>query len=142
MNLKNMSADELKNYRRAASAAHRERQRKKNPPKWRWGSVNLKGMTPEQRRIYYRLHSAKHTANKNNYRIIDISLEEAEAALQSASVCEVCGTAGRLVLDHCHESGKFRGVVCHPCNLGMGNFEDRADLLEQAAAYLRRKALS
>jgi hypothetical protein len=31
-----------------------------------------------------------------------------------------------------------RGVLCHSCNVALGNFKDRVDLLEAAIAYLKR----
>lgn len=40
-------------------------------------------------------------------------------------------------IDHCHESGKVRGLLCRPCNSGLGHFKDNPLLLELAAGYLR-----
>lgn len=42
-----------------------------------------------------------------------------------------------LDVDHCHDSGKVRGVLCNPCNVILGHARDRPDLLESAAKYLR-----
>lgn len=54
--------------------------------------------------------------------------------------CELCGGPptgrGRLHFDHCHTTDKFRGWLCHHCNLMLGYARDRADLLVKAAAYL------
>lgn len=56
--------------------------------------------------------------------------------------CECCGGppngSGHLHLDHCHESGVFRGWLCASCNLGIGNLGDDLDGVEKAASYLRR----
>lgn len=43
----------------------------------------------------------------------------------------------KLDVDHCHNSGRVRGVLCNPCNVVLGHARDRADLLEAAAKYLR-----
>ena len=52
--------------------------------------------------------------------------------------CQLCGRAGRqLVLDHCHESGEFRGFICSPCNRGLGLLGDDVDGLLQALLYLK-----
>lgn len=44
---------------------------------------------------------------------------------------------GSWVLDHCHESKKFRGWVCHVCNRGLGAFKDEIERLERAIQYLK-----
>ena len=40
-------------------------------------------------------------------------------------------------LDHCHETGATRGILCPSCNQGLGKFREDAALLEAAARYLR-----
>lgn len=56
-------------------------------------------------------------------------------------LCEQCsnppGIKG-LALDHDHMTGKFRGWLCHRCNLGMGLLGDDIEGLRRAIAYLER----
>jgi len=40
------------------------------------------------------------------------------------------------VVDHCHETGRVRGILCRRCNLGLGYFDDRTELHYSAIEYL------
>jgi len=42
-----------------------------------------------------------------------------------------------LVIDHCHITGKVRGLLCQQCNAGLGNFKDDPKRLEKAISYLK-----
>lgn len=51
--------------------------------------------------------------------------------------CEVSYMGHKLAVDHCHTTGKIRGLLCKACNLGLGNFKDNPNLLEKAIKYLK-----
>jgi hypothetical protein len=42
----------------------------------------------------------------------------------------------RKCVDHSHETGRFRGILCLNCNLGLGHFRDSGVILESAILYL------
>jgi hypothetical protein len=42
-------------------------------------------------------------------------------------------------IDHNHETGQFRGILCLPCNSMLGMSKDSVSLLERAASYLRER---
>ncbi|HXB13569.1 MAG TPA: endonuclease VII domain-containing protein [Bacteroidia bacterium] len=44
-------------------------------------------------------------------------------------------------IDHCHDRGHVRGLLCGNCNTGLGFFRDRSDLMIKAAIYVQRNAL-
>lgn len=58
--------------------------------------------------------------------------------LRRAGCCAICGSTGRLYVDHDHSSGKVRGMLCNPCNTGLGKFGDDPARLLTAIAYLER----
>jgi hypothetical protein len=42
----------------------------------------------------------------------------------------------RVHVDHCHETGRVRGILCHHCNTGVGLFRDDPERLHRAIEYL------
>jgi hypothetical protein len=56
--------------------------------------------------------------------------------------CALCGkteaeNGRRLPVDHCHATGRNRGILCHECNAGLGKLGDTPEALERALAYVR-----
>lgn len=43
----------------------------------------------------------------------------------------------RLAVDHCHSTGKIRGLLCHNCNTGLGKLGDSIESLTKALNYLK-----
>lgn len=62
---------------------------------------------------------------------------------KQGELCRICqkpfGT--RIHIDHDHVTGRIRGLLCHNCNVGMGHFQDKAQLLRAAVAYLEEEEL-
>ena len=44
----------------------------------------------------------------------------------------------RLVVDHNHKTGKVRGLLCHKCNVGLGQLDDSIQKLQSGVRYLRK----
>ena len=72
-----------------------------------------------------------------------ISLERyTEMLVEQDYKCKICSCKstdldGRaLAVDHCRTTGEVRGLLCHKCNLGIGNFLDSTQRLENAIKYL------
>ena len=70
-----------------------------------------------------------------------ITLEEyAMLFLEQDGVCAICLQPERrernLCVDHDHETGLVRGLLCNKCNKALGGFDDRVDLIEAALQYL------
>ncbi len=60
--------------------------------------------------------------------------------LKSIDKCQICyinlpETKDRFI-DHCHETGNVRGVLCTKCNSGLGQFKDNTEILLNAIKYL------
>lgn len=59
--------------------------------------------------------------------------------------CAICGTKdpgdnrSRLCVDHCHDTGKVRGLLCARCNIALGGFKDSTKLLAKAILYLNEQ---
>jgi hypothetical protein len=66
-----------------------------------------------------------------------IGADEFDALLEAQSgVCAICGRPDPEHVDHDHESGAVRGILCFNCNGGLGQFGDDQDRLVSAVAYL------
>jgi Recombination endonuclease VII len=111
------------------------------------GSDELKAKSAKQRHSWndpekwsIRQKIARKSHLKRNY---GMSLEEFQHRLdEQNSCCAICGihiqdaTHKQLVVDHCHTTGKVRGLLCDLCNTALGKFKDNKEVLKQAIKYL------
>lgn len=92
--------------------------------------------------------------NSHLKRKFGITLGDYRALLiKQGGVCAICGNPPavamgipsrrqgrmqnpRLVVDHNHETGAVRGLLCVTCNVGMGGLQDSVELLRNAIKYL------
>lgn len=69
-----------------------------------------------------------------------ITIDDFDALLKSQNgLCAICEC--RLTsphVDHCHKSGQVRGLLCSPCNKGLGHFKDDPLVIRRALAYLTK----
>lgn len=87
---------------------------------------------------YYTSNSSKQSLIKRA-KTYNITVEEVEEILSRG--CEVCGSDGTqtikgLHIDHCHDTGKVRGCLCHFCNTALGNLKDDLILIQKLGEYL------
>lgn len=74
------------------------------------------------------------------YKRYDLTIEEG-VAIEAASGgrCAICGDDNRgsaLSWDHCHETGRLRGLLCNLCNAGIGMLRDSPQIMRAAIEYL------
>ena len=134
--------------------------RLRNPEKWAAQSKRYAQRHPETRkkagRKYYDTHCdrlrpiwAEKTRKRRqqdpegNRRRVKAFKERLEkkrigiAGRPKPSVCEICRTGEfRIVFDHCHKHGHFRGWICDRCNRVLGLVRDNSRLLKKMAKYL------
>lgn len=122
--------------------------RAKNPEKrlaWqrKYRKNNPERIRENQQRYYYdnrdrvvELGYRGHLRRKFN-----LQDEEIDKIINQNSLgCAICGKSNfgkKLNVDHCHKTNRVRGLICWPCNIGIGKFNDDPKLLELAAKYLR-----
>lgn len=92
-------------------------------------------------------HKKKHMLSQRRWHLkknYGLSLDGFNSILESqGGGCAICGTTSnqlesktRMVVDHCHRTGKVRGILCDLCNTAIGKFHDRTDLLTAAINYI------
>ena len=65
-----------------------------------------------------------------------------EMLIKQGSSCGVCGEGSgesgvMFAVDHDHDSGKVRGLLCNDCNMGIGKLGDNLEGVEKAYRYLK-----
>lgn len=119
---------------------------KKNPARYREATREWRRKNPDRKRETARKHREKY---RDRLRIKDacwrykITPDDLNALIKKQKGrCAICGatTTGKrgLHVDHCHETGMVRGILCGRCNASIGMLGDRFDLVKKAYRYLLR----
>lgn len=98
------------------------------PCYWKkWNKEN-----PDKRTLYKRRSLLKQTYN--------MTLAEYEDLLKEQNYgCAICGNNNGnrvMFVDHDHESGDVRGLLCTRCNCALGLFDDNPKTMERAIKYI------
>lgn len=81
---------------------------------------------------------------RHHMRLSKYGLDHAAVAAlleRQRHACAICGVRiddRTLRVDHCHATGVVRGLLCDPCNLGLGLLEDESTTLRRMADYLEQ----
>lgn len=126
-----------KKCRAARQREYRAKDREKTNAEHRAYAKLYRKKYPEKQKAQdYRAHLMK------NY---SITPEEVDALIaQQEEKCLLCGIPLGLAkrtlyhIDHCHETGKVRGILCNKCNRGLGFFNDSPAKLRRAILYLSK----
>ena len=113
--------------------------RKANPDKIKEKREKYKERNTEAYFAYHRARYKRTPSKHHGYSYFEIL--EIVKKQGGCKICKVKKPRGKARWhgDHCHKTGKFRAVLCGPCNMGLGHFSDNPKLLSAAARYLRSK---
>ncbi len=85
----------------------------------------------------------KITVSRLGIDVNDIPKIVKQYAIKKCRICDSDKTTGKgWHFDHDHVTKKFRGILCHNCNLGLGQFKDKELLLLKAINYLRKATVN
>ncbi len=102
----------------------------------KWVSQN-----PEKRKEIANKHWRNHRDSHRAYarfRKYGLGRDEYAALVEKhQGRCGICQREEKLTVDHCHATGKIRGLLCGDCNRALGLFRDNDESLLAAAAYIK-----
>ncbi len=149
------SSERRKESQRVRSKRYRER----HPERIRDSVRRWQSKNPEKKKEYDRRHYRKYRQEHLEYERVRrtdrelmlryflmknyrLPISEYKSMLEEqGGLCAICGNPcryGRLHVDHCHKTKKLRGLLCRPCNHGLGNFKDNPEYLISAIRYLEK----
>jgi hypothetical protein len=129
-----------------------EIERPMGPENFFWDSKYAHGSsaktTLEQKAAYmreYRKRRPRNVRNTELKKMYGITLDQWEKMhSDQGGVCAICrkredeksSRYNNLAVDHCHATGRVRGLLCNTCNKALGMFSDDPSTLRRAAEYL------
>ena len=128
-----------------------QRYYRKNAERLRELARDKRARNPEAHRDYVRKWKSKNPnrERERNLKKFGLTVEQYDAMHeQQNGLCAICqqpetsqrdGKVYRLAVDHDHNTGKVRGLLCFKCNSAMGSFEKRNVPLENVIAFLKKE---
>jgi hypothetical protein len=113
-------------------------------------SMNKNPKLREKMRVYakgWREQNPEYQLDRNMMKYGLLQADYLKMLAAQGGVCAICkidkaGGRGKFHVDHCHDKGTVRGLLCHNCNLGIGHFKHRTELLDKAKSYLLSEGCS
>lgn len=139
--------------RREKSREWNKKNRKHCRSKNRQYYLEKKEKISERKKRNYKEDPEKYKKKARGYQLkkqYNMTLEEYDELLKTQNfVCAICGLpetqhsnkkgkVDSLRVDHDHDTGKIRGLLCSRCNFGLGHFQDDKKLLNKAINYLKK----
>ena len=97
-------------------------------------------MTPTQMKARERHLQKRYRLSNEDYEALLFS-QNGGCAICKTDSCYTHPKSGKpvsLSVDHCHDTGTIRGILCKDCNIGLANFKDEPYLLVRAIKYLSK----
>jgi len=130
-------------YQRSWYARNKSRVRKLlNEYQKSWRLANRDKALAISRRSEEKRKKSGKNKNRHLMRSYGLSPEKFEALkIVAGNKCQVCNRPwqngyGRHVIDHCHKTGKVRGILCGPCNRALGLLGDDENRIKSLLKYL------
>lgn len=142
--------DQYYSYAAACKVCCRERERKRWPKVRQksvaqsraWRKANPERSRETQRRAYRRdiiksREKSIHYVRKSRYGLTPTDFKQLKAEQENR--CAICQKESeQLWIDHDHQTGKIRALLCPSCNLLIGKLEASSCLLDKALKYLKK----
>ena len=128
-------------------AKRNAQERRLNGKTKKWVQANSEKVNKENRRRYHDLspEEKKLRNRRQQVALYGLTLEQYDGMLDKQdSLCALCGEKEtnpkktNLCIDHDHETGRVRALLCDRCSRGIGAFGDNLDLLHKAVTYLSK----
>lgn len=121
----------------------RKRRASKEGKKWTkeyYQRPEVKAIKKERGKLFKNREAIRNWGYKKDF---GITIEDYDKMFKKQKgLCAICGLPEnkiRLSVDHCHDTGEVRGLLCGSCNRGLGLFRDNCELLKKAINYLYGK---
>lgn len=144
LNRSNTNTDYIRAYSKTDKAKQRSKKymatyENKDAVNRKWRS---KDATKSKVKQYYK-DNTDMWSESSLKRLYGITLQDYNSLLlEQNNCCAICDKHkdehnGKLHVDHCHTTGRIRGILCHNCNTGLGHFKESEAIMIKAMRYLK-----